>query len=203
MGKNLKGKEIGKGICQRKDGLYVARFVNRYGKRCEKSFPALPLARNWLEETRYADKHSEAFLPSNTTVDEWFNFWITNIVGDLAPNTIRNYRERYIRNMKPIIGHLRLTDVKLLHCKLVLNSMYDTYKGSTILQTYTTMGAMFKSARLNDMIAKHPMDGLKVNIPISDPSNIRALTVEEQDKFLEVGNGLANGRIDWSYLGCD
>ena len=125
MGKNLKGKEIGKGICQRKDGLYVARFVNRYGKRCEKSFPSLPLARNWLEEARYADKHSEAFLPSNTTVDEWFDFWITKIVGDLAPNTIRNYRERYIRNMKPIIGHLRLTDVKLLHCKLVLNSMYD------------------------------------------------------------------------------
>ena len=186
MGKNLKGKEIGKGICQRKDGLYVARFVNRYGKRCEKSFPALPLARNWLEEARYADKHSEAFLPSNTTVDEWFDFWITKIVGDLAPNTIRNYRERYIRNMKPIIGHLRLTDVKQLHCKLVVNSMYDTYKGSTILQTYTTMGAMFKSARLNDMIAKHPMDGLKVNIPISDPSNIRALTVEEQEKFLEV-----------------
>ena len=27
MGKNLKGKEIGKGICQRKDGLYTARFV--------------------------------------------------------------------------------------------------------------------------------------------------------------------------------
>lgn len=74
MGKNLKGKEIGKGICQRKDGLYVARFVNQYGKRCEKSFPALPLVRNWLEEARYANKHSEAFLPSNTTVDEWFNF---------------------------------------------------------------------------------------------------------------------------------
>ena len=28
MGKNLKGKECGKGICQRKDGLYKARFSN-------------------------------------------------------------------------------------------------------------------------------------------------------------------------------
>ena len=36
MGKNLKGKEIGKGICQRKDGLYTARFVDRTGKRHEK-----------------------------------------------------------------------------------------------------------------------------------------------------------------------
>ncbi len=30
MGKNLKGKECGKGICQRKDGKYTARF---FGKR--------------------------------------------------------------------------------------------------------------------------------------------------------------------------
>ena len=27
MGKSLRGKECGKGICQRKDGLYYARFV--------------------------------------------------------------------------------------------------------------------------------------------------------------------------------
>lgn len=29
MGKNLKGKECGNGICQRKDGRYCARFVDR------------------------------------------------------------------------------------------------------------------------------------------------------------------------------
>ena len=36
MGKNLKGKECGKGIYQRKDGLYHARFVDKAGKRHEK-----------------------------------------------------------------------------------------------------------------------------------------------------------------------
>ena len=33
MGKSLNGKELGKGITQRKDGLYQARFTNRFGKR--------------------------------------------------------------------------------------------------------------------------------------------------------------------------
>ncbi len=34
MGKSLNGKELGKGISQRKeDGLYIARFTNRFGKR--------------------------------------------------------------------------------------------------------------------------------------------------------------------------
>ena len=32
MGKNLKGKECGTGICQRKDGLYFARF---YAKKLD------------------------------------------------------------------------------------------------------------------------------------------------------------------------
>ena len=53
MGKNLKGKECGKGICQRKDGLYYARFVDKTGKRHEKYLPTLPEARNWIEESKY------------------------------------------------------------------------------------------------------------------------------------------------------
>ena len=33
MGKNLKGKELGKGLGQRKDGLYYARCRNYRGER--------------------------------------------------------------------------------------------------------------------------------------------------------------------------
>ena len=94
MGKNLKGKECGKGICQRKDGLYIARFVDRTGKRHEKYFKTVPEARNWIEDGKYVDRHEDMFVPTDMTVDEWFDFWIENIVGDLAPNTIRNYREQ-------------------------------------------------------------------------------------------------------------
>ena len=48
MGKNLKGKECGKGIYQRKDGLYSARYYAKNGKRKEKYFETLPEAKNWL-----------------------------------------------------------------------------------------------------------------------------------------------------------
>ncbi|MFR8222836.1 MAG: integrase DNA-binding domain-containing protein [Blautia faecis] len=33
MGKNLKGKELGKGITQRKNGVYHGRYVDRFGAR--------------------------------------------------------------------------------------------------------------------------------------------------------------------------
>ena len=186
MGKNLKGKEIGKGICQRKDGLYVARFVNRYGNRTTKCFPTIPEAKNWLSEAKYADDHEEVFVPSEMTVDDWFNFWIEDIVGDLAPNTRRNYRERYNRNMKPVIGRLKLSDVKPMHCKAVLTRMDKDYAGSTIRQAYIAMGTMFRSALMNGMIAKHPMDGVRYTKPVRAVSDIKFLTIEEQEKFLEV-----------------
>ena len=186
MGKNLKGKEIGKGICQRKDGLYVARFVNRYGNRTTKCFPTIPEAKNWLSEAKYADDHEEVFVPSEMTVDDWFNFWIENIVGDLAPNTRRNYRERYNRNMKAILGQLKLSDVRPMHCKAVLTRMDKDYAGSTIRQTYIAMGTMFRSALMNGLIAKHPMDGVRYTKPVRAVSDIKFLTIEEQEKFLEV-----------------
>lgn len=58
MGKNLKGKECGKGICQRKDGKYTARFTGKTGKRQERHFLTLPEARNWL---MFSTKRSMAF----------------------------------------------------------------------------------------------------------------------------------------------
>ena len=63
MGKSLKGKECGKGICQRKDSLIYARFVDELGERHEKYFQTLPDARNWLEDARYADKHDGVSIP--------------------------------------------------------------------------------------------------------------------------------------------
>lgn len=185
MGKNLKGRECGKGICQRKDGLYIARFVDKRGKRHEKYFSTLPEARNWIADAKYADKHENVFIPKDMTVDSWFDYWITNIVGDLAPNTLRNYRERYQHNIQPILGGMLLADVKPMHCKLVLNKMDEDYAGSTIRQTFIAMGTMFKSALMNDMIAKHPMNGVRYTKPIRAVNDIKFLTIDEQRRFLE------------------
>ena len=136
MGKNLKGKECGKGIYQRKDGLYHARFVDKAGKRHEKYFQTIPEARNWIEEAKYADKHEDVFVPSDTTVDAWFSFWIENIVGDLAPNTLRNYRERYTQNIQPIdrrtgaSSRLVMRDLVFINWRTgepAKNSSYDTH----------------------------------------------------------------------------
>lgn len=94
-----------------------------------------------------------------------------NLICGLAPNTRRNYKERYIQNIQPVIGTMPLSDVKPMHCKVILNCMEVEYAGSTIRQTYITMGTMFRA--VND---------------------IHFLTVEEQNKFLEAARRSHNYR---------
>lgn len=192
MGKSLRGKECDEGICQRKDSLYSARFVTKTGKRQVKCFSSLPEARNWLDDAKYADRHEDVFAPPDMTVTEWFEFWISHIVGDLAPNTKRNYRERYEYNVKPVIGKMRLTDVKPMHCKKVFIQMDADYAGSTIRQAYITMGTMFKAAKMNDLIAKHPMDGVRFTKPVRATDDIKFLTRDEQRVFLETAKRSRN-----------
>lgn len=187
MGKSLKGKELGKGIGQRKDGLYYARCTNKSGQRLEKCFQDLKEARNWQKEQQYRQVHPEIkSAPPKMTVNEWFDFWQTNLLTGLAPNTVRNYRERYEKNAKAILGELLLTEVKPMHCKAVFNDMTGTYAGSTIRQAYIALGSMFKAAKENGLIEKHPMDGVRFDSPIKAVDEIHFLTVSEQKTFLEV-----------------
>lgn len=186
MGKSLKGKECGKGISQRKDGKYTARFTPKDGNRREKHFDTLPEAKNWLADAQYEEKHGMVITNADMTVDMWFTFWMENLICDLSPNTRRNYQERYKINIQPIIGPMRLSDVKPMHCKIVLNRMDANYAGSTIRQTYITMGTMFRSAVMNKMLLQHPMDGVRYTKPIRAVDDIKFLTVDEQKTFLEV-----------------
>ncbi len=187
MGKSLKGKELGKGIGQRKDGLYYARCTDKAGQRLERCFQSLKEAKNWQKEQQYHQVHPEPKtpVPVQMTVNEWFDFWQTNLLTGLAPNTVRNYRERYERNAKAILGKLLLTEVKPMHCKAVFNGMTGTYAGSTIRQAYIALGAMFKAAKENGLIEKHPMDGVRFDSPVKAVDEIHFLTVSEQKAFLE------------------
>ena len=73
MGKTLKGKECGKGIYQRKDGLCSARYYARCGSRRERCFNTLPEAKNWLADAKCEDRHNLMVVSSDMTVDAWFD----------------------------------------------------------------------------------------------------------------------------------
>ena len=186
MGKDLKGKELGKGLGQRKDKYYYAKY-SYHGKKGQQSFHTLVEAKNWRQEQLYLCRHPELRTATSPdmTVDAWFNRWLKDVVGNRAPNTLRNYRERYEHNVQPFIGSMLLRDVKPMDCQMILNAMESDYAGSTIRQTYMTMGTFFKSAKDNGFIDRHPMDGVRYTKPVRAPDDIHFLTVAEQKQFLD------------------
>ena len=105
MGKDLRGKEIG-------EGTYCARFVDRFGKRRTKRSKKLQEVKQWLADATYINEHSDIEQATNMMVDAWFEYWIDIKRKTVRPNTVRNYRERYYRNIQKVIGKKLLTEVK-------------------------------------------------------------------------------------------
>lgn len=185
MGKSLKGKELGIGITQRKDGRYSAKFKSKSGKRVEKYFDKLQEARKWLSEAKYKDEHGNIGSSTNMTVDTWFEYWITQIKGDTVRwRTIRNHQDRYNKNIRKNIGDMIISDIKPMHCQNIINIMSDTgYSYGTMEKARETMSAMFSDAFENGIVTMNPVTK-SVKIPQKEINDVRVMTVEEQEKFL-------------------
>ena len=87
MGKDLKGRELGKGLYQQQDGLYRAYFVDKFGKRQTKRSKKLQELRQWLSDAIYYDEHSD--LENGVLVNQK-----VNQVIEEALNILLNQKEK-------------------------------------------------------------------------------------------------------------
>lgn len=186
MGKDLKGKEIGEGIYQQPNGTYCARFVDKFGKRKSKRSKKLQEVRQWIADARYIDEHSDLDQATDMIVDAWYDYWIGIKKQTVRPNTVRNYTERYERNIKKVIGSKLLTEVKPVHCQKIFSDMAEEgYKTTTIYQTRIALFNMLEFARENDVIITNPCKK-SVKSDMGKPSEKKeALTIEVHKKFLD------------------
>jgi integrase len=190
VGKDLKGKELGVGISQQSDKLYVARFTDKFGIRKTKRFKKLQECRQWIADASYISKHSDIENASDILVDTWYEYWIGIKKQTVRPNTVRNYSERYERNIKGIIGKKLLSEVKPIHCQKIFSDMAEQgYKTTTIYQTRITLYNMLEFAKENDVILSNPCKK-SVKSDMGKPSEKKvALTIDEQRKFLMAATG--------------
>lgn len=186
MGKDLRGKELGVGLSQRKDGLYTARITNRHGKRVQKYFPKLQEARKWIADAQFNEEHGGIEAGGDMTVDAWFEYWIKNIKSAVQRDTTRVKNEqRYKNAIQPILGRMSLQDVKPIHCQKVLNDMSHSKRLGTIGKTRDIMHSMFESALENDLIVKNPVSRSVVAHSDLEDKTVNILTQSDLKTFLE------------------
>lgn len=188
MGKDLKGKELGRGLRQKKDGKYYARFVSVTGKRPEKGFEKLQDAKIWLRDQQYLDVHNNISASNNMTVDAWFNYWLDDIKKPvIRDSSYESYSTRYRKRIKPIIGDMLMSDVKPLHCQEVINEAQKHEKTASVEKLRMIMRQFFESAVDNDIIAKSPANR-KIQVqkrPVEEPRVLSAKEQRDFTKYLE------------------
>ena len=74
MGKDLKGRELGKGLYQRKDGRYEARAKINGNDVSIYVFNLRELKKNFQELKEQAQNAVE-YRRKNLTLNEWFEEW--------------------------------------------------------------------------------------------------------------------------------
>lgn len=193
MGKDLRGKELGVGISQRKDGLYTGRFTDSLGKRRQKYFKKLQECRNWIADAQYEDEHGSINASSDMTVDAWYKYWMEDIKGKTVRwSTLNGYKDRYEKNIRHAIGKMIISDVKPMHCQGILNAMDNSgYSAGSMEKTKMVMSAMFSDACENGIIRVNPVKK-SVKCPKKEKRDARVLTLDEQARFLEVAKKSVN-----------
>lgn len=184
MGKDLNGKELGKGLRQRSDGKYVARFSCKNGKRPEKAFIRITEARTWLTEQRYLDSHSNIYVAGSLTLNAWYEYWIENIKKPTVREiTAHCYECSYNYVIKDVLGNMLLSDIKPLHCQMLLNGISDkAYSYSR--KILNCMEQLFNSAVDNEILDKSPITHT-VKIAKKEAKERRTFTADEQERFVE------------------
>lgn len=190
MGKDLKGKELGKGISQRKDGKYQARFVDRFGERRCTYGTTLKEVKNKLALAIADNTKLRNVAEPNMTLDEWYEKWMRVYkVPVIRANSKRHYETVYTKHIKPYLGNKKLTEITKLMVTDTINQVYDKgYQWETLNKIRVLLIDMLDRAMEDDFLVKNPARG--VRLPINRPqSEAKALTREEQTAFFECSAG--------------
>ena len=185
MGKSLNGKELGTGISQRKDGLYQARFMNRFGKRQTIYAKTLNEVRQKLRNEQYNDEKAINVVDTNITLDEWFDIWLNTCKKNCRSSTKGSYITHYKR-IQEELGWRKLTSLNLIIMQEAINKL-DTDNARK--NSKKILVDMLNKAVDTDLLIKNVAKQLNTVITKEEKQERRVLTVRETDIFLEKAKG--------------
>lgn len=193
MGKSLRGKELGTGISQRKDGLYSGRVTDKNGKRVQKYFKKLAECKKWVADMQYEIDHGNVLYSENPKISIWYDYWFNNVkIPNIKESTQYVLKNAWVNYILPIIGDIPIQNIKPMHCLNVLNNMSNNgYSKGTIKRVRTTMHDFFECAVENNIIRANPITK-NVKSTGKASKDTRVLTIQEQKDFLCRTKGTAN-----------
>lgn len=185
MGKSLNGKELGKGITQRKDGLYQARFTNRFGKRQAIYASTVTEITRKLRDEQYNDEKQINVADSAMRLDEWYEKWITTCKKHCRDTTKRTYAIQYNRIRKSLgwrkIATLNLVILQDAFNELATDKMRKDCKALLV--------DILNRAVESDLLVKNVAVGINPYIDNEEKEEKRILSDKEVEILLNTSKG--------------
>lgn len=188
MGKDLKGKELGVGITQRKDGLYQGRYKDRFGKYKTIYNKKLGDLRKELA-IAVADNQLYTSVRDEIKLDDWFKRWVDVYKKkSVRPNTLREYTHIYNKNISPFFGNRNINSIVKSDIQQLIDKIADdNYKYERQNKIKVILNDMFSRAIEDDLMIRNPTKGVKLRA--DKEFKAFALTAEQQTEFLEASKG--------------
>jgi integrase len=192
MGKDLKGRNLGEGLSQRKDGRYVGRFTDRFGVRKEFKDFNLAEVKQQLKSAKSRNELCLNVAEDDTTLDMWYQTWMRLYkcegVRKICANTKRQYDDIFRLHISPTLGDKKLKDIKQAHIlDLIAELGKKGYQYETKNKVRILMLDMLDKAMINEMLNRNAARGIKLGK--KDKVEARALTKAEQTVFFECCKG--------------
>lgn len=185
MGKSLNGKELGKGITQRKDGLYQARFVNRFGKRQTIYANTVTAITKKLRDEQYNDERQINVIDTSMTLDEWFEKWISTCKKHCRDTTKRTYNIQYNR-LRKSLGWRKLSKLNLVVLQEAFNELATD---NMRCDCKALLVDILNRAVETDLLVKNVAVGINPIIDSEEKEEKRILSDEEVKILLEASKG--------------
>lgn len=182
MGKDLKGKELGKGLRQIKDKRYEGRYIDRFGKRVSVYATTETSIRQKLKKAKDEDSQKLS-VKKRYTLRQWYEIWIQLYKKDaVKESSLAMYRVHFQKHILPEIGDMYLDDIQPVHVRILIKHLEEkNYKSETRNRVKTLLSDIFNTAIENQYVLINPTKGIKIYR--DDAEHYRALTRDEQETF--------------------
>lgn len=176
---NIRKRKDGKWLVTFPTGLYTDKGKREY---VYKYTDTQADAREALDKLKAEKAMGVSQSKVAVKTGEWMNTWIEkHKAPKLAPATLTSYRNNFRIHIRPYIGDIVLRELSTYHIQRCLDAIGGSC--STFVKNYNIIHDSLEKAVELGMMVRNPCKG--VTFPKDDTEDMRVLTKEEQQRFIE------------------
>jgi integrase len=186
MGKDLKGKDLGRGYSQRKDKRYEARCMINGVRICLYDMH-LPTLKKRFEEEKIKILRDEKNIRPNLTLSEWFEEWFEKYKRPALKSEVskKAYHRKVSNTYIVAIGDKKIENISHMNMQDTTNELLSKFKARTLREALGVLRECLDIAVMNQIIKSNPC----INIAIKDENEAvqerRVLSSREMKMFLD------------------